>query len=479
MNKLSSQTFYFSISILALICASRVTATKLGQSDTPKPCTPEQNYLFTETYKNHIASLGLTIEPAQVEASPCQAMVVSAKDMSTNTLIIKDLDLANKPCPLVVIYNSHKKQATIKAKDLMLPGMDVPCNTFFETESEEQRNSRIYKTINGRIFDLLEKSQSVYDVDLYSFYLSDLFDFDRVFRFRVISQIYNEFTSTNAFFEEYFADQVVWTFANLHDTYFNQFVSAISPKLKLDQYHQQLKSRLDYGGYFAAQTLWKTSAQIVRQLNLYTLQDAPQTKLAQIALGCCAYNVKELNRFMKHFVSSTFRDSDEHVQKREFKLKENRESMDVLMSEFESLLKELLFYFMQEKLIAHGISLLAKQGKFNWVISLVLHTYDSCGLESSVTQSLLSKAKKEHLLSAGYDQPFGYCARSSADDLSLYSFLFEVDFMEDSQSHKYCEIVFAIDPDGGIRVLPRTHISYIYYLPCDNQQNPSRFHLII
>ena len=97
--------------------------------------------------------------------------------------------------------------------------------------------------------------------------------------------------------------------------------------------------------------------------------------------------------------NSTFKDSDEKKIKRDVKLKENEESMDVLFGEFKSLPSELILYFIEEKLIAHGVSLLYLQGKVNWVISILFHKYNSCNLDPELKSKLLPKVQKENLIS--------------------------------------------------------------------------------
>ena len=268
------------------------------------------------------------------------------------------------------------------------------------------------------------------------------------------------------------------TFSKLHQTYFQEFVNEIQKIIEPNQFNENIKSRIQGGRTYATDRLWKENSSYLLKLNYYSLEKTQEEDMDIIALNCCSYKVKDLNNFMKHFVNSTFKDSDEKKIKRETKLKENEDSMIVLLGEFESLPSELILYYIEEKLIAHGISLLYLQGKFNWMISILFHKYNSCNLDSKLKEKLLPKVKKEKLISETYNKDFQYCSQFITNQGNFYSFLFEIDFMEDA-NHKYCEIVFFITNDGEVSIIPRTDYHYIYYLPCDNQQNSKRFGLLI
>ena len=93
------------------------------------------------------------------------------------SLIIKELPILSKPRPLVVMYNSHSQAWTIKAKDIMVPEFETTCNSYFENESEQEKEERIVKSINGLIFDMLASSSQIYNFDKFSLYVTDFLDF--------------------------------------------------------------------------------------------------------------------------------------------------------------------------------------------------------------------------------------------------------------------------------------------------------------
>lgn len=466
--------------MLLLICLLPMTkGTLLNASNNPKPCSSQQNYIFQETYKKQIQTLGLTIPLEQVNSIPCQTIIHRGKDSSLNALIIKELNFTGSVCPLVVIYNSHSKSASIQLQDLVIPDLNVSCNYFFQNESEEQKKERILKVLNSLVFDLLDPNSDLFNIQFWQFYLTDFLDLDRVFTFKVISYMYQTFIKKQTYFNEYFLEDIFSLFGNFYDTYLKQFMQVFSQKVNFDDYNEQIKGRLQSGGYFAAQHFWQDNTKLVHRLNFYTLSQDSETGFNKVLLKCCSYNVKELNKYMKHFMASTFKDSDQKQPKRDKKLKEDAESMNVLIGELEKVDRELVQYFMQEKLIAHGVSLLYKQGKVNWVFSSLIHSLNSCGFDQNRKNKVLDKMVKAKLLPTVEGFSNWYCSPKLTEDKELYSVLFKVDFMEDSQNHQYCEVVFEVQEDNLIVILPRTNSHYMYYLPCDNQQNPTRFHLMI
>lgn len=138
---------------------------------------------------------------------------------------------------------------------------------------------------------------------------------------------------------------------------------------------------------------------------------------------------------------------------------------------------EAINYYTEEKLIAQGISLIDHQGKINWGLSYMLYNKHSCRLDPTNKEEIIKYAIKEKLLPEDFDKGFQYCFQlKNVLDKKVFSILFEIEFMNKNQ-HKYCEIVFE-KSDEEISIVPRTDLRYSYYLPCDNQQNPSRFFLI-
>ena len=472
-------------SILLLFTIINITsAAFLTQTVTPESCSPAQYNLYAKTYELHIQEMGLTVPVDQMKQVKCKKVVTKTKSSADIVLLIKDLDLqgpnSNK-CPLIVLYDPHKKLSTIKNREQDVDGLEMSCNSFISLEEKEETKTRVMNVINQRIFEMLQTGFNWKYGELSEFYRTDLMDFSKVFEFKALKKVYLTFIEEQSFFQEYLSEYVTETFLTNYSTYFKEFVNIMKTQINANEENTKIHKSISYGSSFTAAQIWKDQMPYINMLNSYTinLTGINLSAMAKLASKCCSYNVKNLNEFMKNFYKIVFTDPEQPKTERKFKLKEDAKSMKVLLGELKSIPGEVVHYYIEEKLISQGVNLIYKQGKINWIYTLLFHGSDSCDLDADNQKKFILKAETVNILPKSDSQTFTYCSQlcSGQRGSRFYSVLFEIDFMADDH-HTYCEIVFEKTSTGEVLLLPRTDSRYRYYLPCDNQENPNRFKLI-
>ena len=482
MNNTSKTIYYYLLLAISLSLFSQASATGLLMQNLVKtPCSEEQNSMYSKTYKKHIEELGLISSLTVVDATPCYKMSINGNGDSEKILLIKELGLMavqNGLCPMVVMYNTRRKQYGVKLEEIQLENIDETCNSLFAKENEEQRNSRIVEYFNVLILAQLDNNLMLNWYNIYNMYLPVFIGLDNIFSFMVIQNIYVKFQGDNLFFQIYFMKQIVMAFVKYHEQYITKYISSFDKISDIQKKNEYIQSKVKNGGKYSSSSIWNTQIAMLSFLNLYNLQKLSETQdLSKIALACCSINAQKLLFFMKNFEKIIFIDSKARKLIQKVQMNESEDSYDVLLGEYKSANPVNIMYYFEERLIKEGILLVHQQGNFNKFASYMLHSQGACELNEQTRGLYLQQAKDNGMLPQDYDKDIEYCSQGGVTAPISYSVLYPVSFMGDS-NHTHCEIVFEVNNEGNVSILTRTDVHYIYYLPCDNQHNSGRIYLV-